>query len=133
MNTSNKLTDEEFSKRFENCTLDPSSFNHRAHIRLAWIYISKEGRDKAVELCCEQIKRFDACHGDGKKFHKTLTEASVRVVYHFYLKATSNSMAEFPMLRTNFKTLLTTHYSLNLISAEEAKLRYLEPDLLPFD
>lgn len=36
-----ELTDSQFEQAFENATLDPVMFNHKAHLRLAWIHVSK--------------------------------------------------------------------------------------------
>ena len=137
MDTPLELTDVEFEAKFDDCTLNPLLFNHEAHIRLAWIHIKKYGPNIAIDNICTQIKRFDAKHGDGTKFHTTLTIASVKTVYHFFLKSKSDTfqdfILEFPRLKTGFKGLITSHYGINVFASEEAKKVFIEPDLLPFD
>jgi hypothetical protein len=43
MNSPFKLRDELFEKQFQNCQFNPALFNHEAHLRLAWIHITKYG------------------------------------------------------------------------------------------
>ena len=131
------LTDSEFERQFEDCSLNPKLFSHLAHIRLAWIHIKNYGVDAAIENVCTQIKKFDTIHDEGTKYHTTITVASVRTVYHFFLKSESNNfqdfITEFPRLENNFKDLIDAHYGINLIASEKAKKEYLAPDLLPYD
>ena len=137
MQNSNNLNDNDFESKFSDCSLNPALFNHEAHIRLAWIHINKYGIDQAINNVCTQIKLFDVTHGDGAKFHKTLTVASVRTVYHFFLKSQSNNFTdfiqEFPRLNNSFKGLIDAHYGINLFNSEKAKIEFIEPDLLPYD
>ncbi len=37
------LTDIQFERQFANCSLNPELFSHEAHLRLAWLHISKYG------------------------------------------------------------------------------------------
>lgn len=137
MNKLSKPTDSEFESQFADCSLKPIYFNHIGHVRLAWIHIKNYGIDKAIENVCSQIKKYDATHDDGTKFHTTLTIASLRTVYHFFLKSESASfeefMTEFPVLEKNFKELITAHYSLKCISSAKAKKEYVAPDLMAYD
>lgn len=125
-----------FSKQFEAGTLNPSLFTHEAHLRLAWIYIKNFGIDVACKLLCTQIIRFDTIHGDGTKFHKTLTVAAVKAVWHFIQRSKSTTfhdfIQEFPRLKYNFNDLISTHYSPDVLQHEQAKIVYMPPNLLPF-
>ena len=131
-----QLTDAEFEDCFENGSLPPALFDHEAHLRLAWVYITKYGEAKAIEKVCEDIKRYDLLHGKGDKFHVTITVAAVKAVFHFHQKSEAGNfldfIKEFPRLKTSFKELLDQHYGFNIYSNEKAKVQYLEPDLLPF-
>ena len=42
-------------------------------------------------------------------------------------------MIEFPRLKNNFRELISSHYGFDIYNSEKAKMKYLEPDLLPFD
>lgn len=132
-----QLDDDEFEKKFEDCSLNPSLFSHEAHIRLAWIHVTKYGSEKACKNICEQISQFDQVHGKGEKFHVTITVASVKAVAHFVQKYKSDNFQsfinEFPRLNTNFKELIDFHYGFDILNSELAKKEYLAPDLMPFE
>jgi len=137
MNDHSQLTDTRFEKQFANCTLDPSLFNHEAHIRLAWIHITKYGIEKALQNIQTQLLNF-VIHVDAKdKYNKTLTIAATKAVYHFVLKSNTKNFHDFitafPKLIYNFKELMNAHYSINIFTSENSKHTYLVPDLLPFD
>jgi len=130
------LNDMQFEEKFENCTLAPILFTHEAHLRLAYIHVTKYGLRKAISNLCYQIADFERNFGDGRKFNKTITVASAKVVHHFINKSKSidyqGLLNEYPRLKSNFKSLIKTHYSLNVFIDKTAKHEYLEPDLTPF-
>jgi hypothetical protein len=131
------LNDSEFEKAFKNCSLDPTLFSHEAHLRLAWIHINNYGVDNAQENIQEQLQKFVQFVGATDKYHKTLTIAAVRAVNHFIKQSNTYNFKgfidEFPQLKTDFKTLINSHYSIDVFNSEFAKIRFLEPDLAPFN
>ena len=131
------LSDSAFEKQFADQTLDPALFSHEAHIRLAWIHISKYGIDAAIVNITQQIRAFAAHHGDHDKYNETVTVAALRAVYHFMLRSGESSFQEFilahPRLKYNFRELMNAHYRTDIFKNPAAKIQYLEPELLPFD
>ncbi len=132
-----QFTDTEFEQQFATCKLLPSLFSHEAHLRLAWIHITKYGIEKALENIQSQLINFVAHIGALDKYNKTLTIAAVKAVDHFILKSESDNFEdfsiEFPRLRYNFKELMETHYTADIFNLATIKSTYLEPDLAPFD
>jgi hypothetical protein len=137
MKVHKQLTDTELEEKFANGTLNPALFDHKAHVRLAWIHISRYGLEKAIENMCAQIRRFAEAHGDKDKFNMTVTVAAVRAVNHFMLRSGARDFESFikehPRLIHSFRELLSHHYTTNILRSETAKREYLEPELLPFD
>lgn len=132
------LDDSTFETAFRACTLDPLLFDHEAHLRLAWIHLSRYGKDAAIDNICQQLYRFTDNLGASDKFNKTVTIAAVKAVYHFMQKSKSDNfpdfVQEFPRLKTNFRDLLACHYgAVDIFRSEQAKRAFIEPDLLPFD
>ena len=131
-----QLSDEEFERRFAEGTLNPAEFNHEAHVRLAWIHLTKYPQEEAIHHLCTQIAAYDLRHGDGTKFHKTLTVAAACIVLHHIRKSHARTfpefMAEFPLLRTDFSRFVFAHYSREVLTKPEAKDDALAPDLMPF-
>ena len=131
------LTDEVFEQQFRDCSLDPSTFSHEAHLRLAWIHIQKYGIQQALTNIQTQLKNFVKHLGAEDKYNTTLTIAAVKAVYHFMLKSPSTSFKDFiqenPRLNFAFKSLIESHYSFDVFENENAKHQFLEPDVSPFD
>ena len=130
------LTDIEFESQFAACKLDPSIFSHEAHLRLAWIHIMKYGLEQAEENIQVQLKNFVNFVKATDKYNKTLTIVAVRVVNHFMHQSKSNNFVdfidEFKQLKTGFKSLINSHYSINIFNLQKAKTEYIRPDLIPF-
>lgn len=130
------LSDDQFEQKFKDLSLDPKLFSHEAHLRLAFIHLKKYGLEKAVENISDQIKSFDAHHGDGTKYHHTITVAAVQIMEHFLTKTNANSFEQLitsePRVITSFKELLSSHYSKEVLSDPRAKTEYIEPDALEF-
>src|SRR5437867_3810465 len=56
MNATLALPDEEFVAAFEAAAL-PDGFPHRAHVRLAWLYVCRFGPPEAAERVVDGIRR----------------------------------------------------------------------------
>jgi hypothetical protein len=137
MNNHQVLIDSEFEHQFANRTLDPALFTHEAHLRLAWIHITKYGVEKAIKNICVQLVNYTEFLGARDKYNHTVTIAAIRAVYHFMLKSHATTFAEFILLnqklKYNFKELLSFHYRTDVFKSELAKREYLTPELAPFD
>lgn len=131
-----QLPDEEFLESFEKGILEPSLFTHDAHLRLAWLYLQHNAKEKAIVKTCQGIKAFDIMHGKGDKYHVTITVVSVHIVEHFRQKSTANNfnefIMEFPVLTSDFKSLLGRHYTYDVFLDEVAKQSYVAPTGEPF-
>jgi hypothetical protein len=129
-------SDSQFESKFDNLSFDPKLFSHEAHLRLAWIHLNKYGKEKAIDNICNQIRKFDSVHGDGTKYHKTITVAALEMVHHFFDNEEYSTFEEFisenPRLKINFKELLLAHYSEEILYKEQGRTTYLPPDRLPF-
>ncbi len=132
-----QYSDDELEQLFEREELAPSLFSHEAHLRLAYIHISKYGEEQAIENITRQIKAYAEGLGVFDKYNHTVTIAAIKAVYHFMNRSDAAGfkelIAQFPRLKDNFKELLNVHYSMNIFQMESARSTYLEPDLLPFD
>jgi hypothetical protein len=127
--------DRDFQAQVETCALPPAEFNHRAHVRLAYIYLADNDTDNAHRLMSEALRRFIACHGvDPSKFHETMTRAWIMAVRHFMQRTPSAESAD-SFIDQNAKLLdpriMLTHYSRDVLFSDEARGQFVEPDLDP--
>ena len=136
METHFALNDAEFEQQFASGVLDPALFSHEAHLRLAWIHIRKYGEEQAITNICLQLLNFTSRLGAVAKYNITVTVAAIKAVHHFLRKSGSDNfyefIREFPRLKHNFRNVIATHYSMDIFKLEQAKQKYLEPDLLAF-
>jgi hypothetical protein len=64
-------TDREFRKEFETCKFPPAEFNHRGHVRLAYVYLTEHDTDAAYQLMQNALLNFLRYHGiDVSKYMK---------------------------------------------------------------
>ena len=130
------LSDDSFIHLFESRALNPGLFTHEAHLRLAWIYIDRNGLERAEELVSSGIKKYVEHLGADDKYHHTLTIAAVKTVYHFYQKYNGlnffDFIDEFPRIKEKFKSLIDAHYSSSILTSSNAKRIFVQPDLLEY-
>jgi len=125
------MTDRQFVEAFETCTLPKEQFHHRDHLRLAWIYLKSHGSAAARVRIVESIRRYAAHLGVSEKYHETITIAWMRIVEQAAddLPSFEDVLAVMPELRD--KDTLQTYYSPAVLQSEEARTRFVEPDLKP--
>lgn len=137
METHFQYSDREFEDQFANTSLNPEIFSHEAHLRLAWIHITQYGLEKAITNITRQLKNYTSAVGAANKYNATVTVAAIHAVYHFMIRSGHTSFADFIAenykLKTEFRSLIFTHYRTDIFKSDEAKRRFLEPELLPFD
>jgi hypothetical protein len=127
-----------FRRDFEEGRVTPAEFNHRAHVRLAYAYLADsaaEGADmeSAITRVREGILAFLARHQiDPSKYHETMTRAWVMAVRHF-MERTAEAESADAFIELNPELLdsgiMMTHYSAGLLFSDEARARWVEPDL----
>lgn len=128
-----RLSDEQFLAAFLDCTLPAAVFDHRAHVRVAWLFCNRHGLNEAIEQVCYGIARYAAHLGATQKFHRTLSEALTRIIAKE--AAQSKTWDEFvaanPLLMSNARQLLARYYSPELLESDSARDHFIAPDRLP--
>lgn len=120
----------------EACEFPVGDFDHRAHLRLAYIYIIDHGPDQAVVRMRETLTVLLKHAGidPAAKFHVTLTKAWVLAVHHF-MRGTKLSGSGNDFIDQNPEMLdsgiMLTHYSAEILFSEQARRRFVEPNLDP--
>jgi hypothetical protein len=117
------LDDAQFLAAVADGSLPASDFGHRQHLRLGWLHLQTASLEVAIERTCADITRFATHHGAHAKFHRTITEALLRLM----AARGPNDAA----LVDDARGLLARHYSPTLLATPEARLRFQPPDLMP--
>ncbi|NUO82130.1 hypothetical protein HUU05_18830 [candidate division KSB1 bacterium] len=124
-----------FQRALEACEFPPAQFNHRAHLKLAYIYLAEHDTETACRLMRDAIQNLlEHNHIDISKYHETLTRAWIMAVRHF-MEKTSNSESADAFIDQHPQMLdskiMLTHYSAELVFSDEARAKFIEPDLEP--
>lgn len=127
--------DREFKKKFESCEFPASEFNHRAHLRLAYIYLVENDTETSVDLMRDSLHRYLQHNGvSPSKYHETMTKAWILAVRHFMNK-TENSDSSDSLINQHpvmlDSKIMMTHYSAEVLYSDEARKKFIEPDLDP--
>ena len=129
------LSDQAFLHQFEACELEPEHFNHKGHLRLAWLYLNRHALPQAIERTTSGIEKYAISLGAKDKFHYTLTEATVRLMAKRCETQNSSSFDTFVSnnadLVEDLPRLLFQHYSKEVLFADKAKRAFVAPDLAP--
>jgi len=73
--------DWEFVAALESCTLPSEEFDHRAHVRLAWLYLSEHPLLEALSRFISSLKRYAGSLGASGKYHETITYAFIFLIH----------------------------------------------------
>ena len=129
--------DSNFKTQFETCAFPVSDFNHKAHLRLAYIYLVENMIEKAMPIMRESLNRFIQHNGvPASKYHETLTQAWLRAVNHF-MHNTEKAESSLSFIAQNPEILNTdimlSHYTPDVLFSEEARQTFVHPniDMIP--
>lgn len=129
------LSDDEFLAAFLDCSMPAAGFDHHGHVRAAWLMLRRYPLDEAVERTCTGIARLAVHLSVPDKYHRTLSEALVRLMAHGGGTEPSLSWERFVLanrpLMEDARGLLARHYSAERLATAEARERFVAPDRLP--
>ena len=128
-------SDHEFLTAFEAGAIAPANFNHRAHVRLAYVYLATNDVERATTLMRAAIVNFLRHHSIAPtKYHETLTHAWILAVFHFMHRTREAVSAEDFITRTPLlmdSRIMLTHYSADRLFSPAARAAFVEPNLDP--
>jgi hypothetical protein len=136
-------TDEvrELVAAFEAGTLPKEMFTHRAHLTVALWYLVWYGPDAATERVRDAITQFNRVHGalsrPGGGYHETITRFYMWAVRrHLRAAPLEGSLADLAndvAAALADRALPLRYYSRERLMSDDARLRWVEPDLEPLD
>jgi hypothetical protein len=116
--------------RLERCLLAKEEFHHRDHLVVAAVYLFAADFELAADRMCASLKRFAEHHGGSGLYHETLTrfwlqQVDLRLDRGLCLRESVKRVQE----RLNDKNLPFEYYSRERIDSQEAREKWLPPDL----
>jgi hypothetical protein len=143
------MNDDEFLAGFEACTLARPEWTHEAHVRMAWLYLTRYPLSEALERVRSGIRQLNdtfskaepvqeqsrfPCGQRPKQsggYHDTITVAFVRLIAA-RLRDDDTFLAfrdRNPDLFDRTLTALLRHYTKKRLHSAKAKRTFIEPDL----
>lgn len=128
--------DEEVSKlvrAFAACTIHPAEFKHYQHLAIALWYVSNFSYDEATVKVRTGIQKLAAAYGK-MGYHETITLFWLAIVREFLARSHSHSIADLAnklAAECADKNLIRDYYSEALLTSDDAKKRWVAPDLKP--
>ena len=127
--------DREFGRRFDEGGVTPAQFDHRAHLRLAYVHLAHHGPEVAVDTFRHSLQGFLQRHRiDPAKFHETLTQAWLRAVWHFMQRTGDSESSEAFLAKCEAlhdPKVMLSHYSERVLFSDEARRHFVAPDIDP--
>ncbi len=124
------MRDRDLVEAFESCTLPPEQFPHRAHVRLAWLYLRDHSLLEALMRFVEGLKRYAASLGAGTKYHETVTWAYMFLIHDRMARASFETFDEFAAANPDlFNGVLEKYYSKETLASDLARRTFLMPEM----
>ncbi|WP_440222046.1 hypothetical protein ACQQ2N_13245 [Dokdonella sp. MW10] len=128
------VSDLAFRSAFDAGRIAPSAFDHRAHVRLAYVHLVEHGVAGAPQAMRASLQVFLASHGIApSKYHETLTRAWTLAVAHFMARHPGGTFESFSARSTPLfdSRVMLTHYTPARLFSDAARAAWVEPDLDP--
>jgi hypothetical protein len=130
--TTDGLEDRELAHAFESCTLPPSEFTHRNHVRIAWLYLRDAPLLEAVARFRDSLQRYAASVGAAAKYHETITFAFVFLIHERMQRSPLPTFDEFAGANPDLLgPVLERYYRPETLASDLARRTFLMPDTSP--
>ena len=125
-----KMTDDVFLTAFEDTSLPRYEWTHVAHVRMAFLYLSRLPYAEAEEKIVSGIRRYNAAKSNGVGYHQTITIAFARLIAP---RLTGSDWPTFLATNSDLMSFscIQKHYSPELLKSQQARAEFVEPDLEP--
>ena len=130
------MNDDDFIRQFEDCSFPFDQWHHRAHVKLAYIYLTRYGFEAALAKLRNGIRAYNAANNvpdhATSGYHETMTQFWLRIIevtiQQYGPLPSADQFVDFhPQLSQKKNHRL--FYSPGLFMSPEAKLKFVEPDL----
>jgi hypothetical protein len=128
------MSDEDVLRALAQGELPADESPHRAHLRLAWTLLRRDGFEAGALAVADALRTIAARHGAAAKYHETLTAFWIRIVSHAMrrepaARSLEELLERFPLLAD--PSLPRRHWSGETLAGDAARARWVEPDLRP--
>ena len=122
-------------EQFEALEVDPSEFDHEAHVYVAWSYLREMDLLTSIDRYRSVLRRLTAKLGVPDKYHETMTWFYLLAVAE---RATGTSATDWDIFKRRNPELFQRHpglirhyYSQSRLMSDTARQQFVLPDLSP--
>jgi hypothetical protein len=124
------MDDVAFVAALESCTLPSALFDHREHVRLAWLYLREQPLLEALPRFISSLKRYAGSLGASGKYHETITYAFLFLIHERMARRETSTFEEFADANADlFGPILQRYYRAETLGSDLAKTTFVMPDL----
>ena len=130
------MSDNEFLRQFETQSIPQPDWNHRAHLRVAYLYLTRLAFAEALCRMRIGVRALNAAHGlvetPARGYHETITHAWLRLVDATLRQfGPADSADAFLDAQTQLGSprALLFFYSRERLMSAEARAAFVAPDL----
>jgi len=126
------MSDEEFIRNFEACTLPAECFHHQEHVRVVWLYLLRYSVLETLARFSESLKRFAAANGQATLYHETISWAYVFLIHERMARHAAQTWPEFVETNSDLfdwqTSILKSYYRDGTLKSELARKTFVLPD-----
>ncbi|MFS8085386.1 MAG: hypothetical protein ACMG6H_07125 [Acidobacteriota bacterium] len=128
------MEDEEFIRRFEDCTFPADQFHHPEHVRVVWLYLRRYSVLETLARFSDSLKRFATANGKPNLYHETITWTYVFLINErMNRNGRADTWEEFASRNADLfdwqNSILKTYYREETLGSELARRTFVFPDL----
>ncbi len=128
------VSDEEFLAAFEGCTLPEADWSHRAHVRMAWLYLRRRSFEQVLPLVRQRIMQYNATFQKHTGYHETITRVFLHLIHRRTERRQARTFEDFCEQNPDLfqgVPLLLKHYRKETLFSPAAREDFVSPDLEP--
>ena len=129
------MSDQEFIRNFEACTLPAERFHHQEHVRVVWLYLLRYSVLETLARFSESLKRFAAANGQATLYHETISWAYVFLIHQRMAQASHDQdWQAFREANSDLfdwkSSILKSYYEDITLGSDLARKTFILPDRL---
>ncbi|MBC7805820.1 MAG: hypothetical protein H7145_06685 [Akkermansiaceae bacterium] len=128
--------DATFLRAFESCSLPRSEWTHRAHLRMAYLYLCDfPDAEELLPVIRRRIQTYNTANRNRSGYHETITAAYLYFVADRLRHRRSPDFAGFERENADLfapgGAVLLQYYRGETLFSPEARARFISPDRTP--
>ena len=116
---------------FESLAVDVESFDHAAHLYVAWQYVRRYDLPEAISRCCRTLRQLTAAAGVPGKYHETVTWFFMILVAERVRRKPDHDWPAFRAANGDLferrPGIIQRYYSPETLNAEAARRQFVLP------